>query len=265
MAINLTPQGRILWRPAKKLLHMKKIVSLLFFSLLLHLSAEAQQSFRFGFQASPTFSSLRTSDKKIEGTSSNWGLKLGMNGEYYFARNYAFISGLGFGFNQGGTLQNGYEKGIFWPNSELSEPRFDTVPQNAKLYYRVNYVEIPFGLKMRGGSNEDSRIRYYAEIPVITLGFRTKAVGGIRGTNNQNTEDENIQRDVNALSLSWGLGGGIEYEIASSATLVAGLAYQKQFTDFTRDKGSVLKSGSFVKEDSKATVGLLSLRLGLFF
>lgn len=247
---------------------MKKIVLFLSFGVILSNSLVAQETrgMRFGFQASPTWSWMRTSDKKLEGVSSNWGVKLGALGEYYFANNYAITTGLGFGFNQGGFIQNGYSRGVFWPESDLSEANLDTLPMNAKLHYRLNYVEIPIGLKMRGGSNEDSRYKFFAEIPMFTLGFVTKATGDIRGTNSQNSDDENIRKDVNGLSLSWGLGGGIEYEFATNATLVAGITYQKQFTDVTDDSATVEKAeNNWVKEKSKGTLGVFALKIGVFF
>ncbi|MBK7939520.1 MAG: outer membrane beta-barrel protein [Lewinellaceae bacterium] len=247
---------------------MKKIVSVFCFLLALSFVLPAQDApgFRFGFQSSPTWSWLRTSDKKLEGVGSNWGLKLGAMGEYYFTSNYAFIGGLGFGFNQGGNIQNGYEMASLWDDSDLSEEKFKVVEKEAKLHYRLNYVEIPFGLKMRGGSNEDARIKFYAEIPVFTIGFVTRAQGDIRGSQDKNTEDEDIRDDVKGLSLAWGLGGGIEYEFASSATLVAGLAFQQQFTDVT-GKGMVQKNpgDAFVDEKSKGNIGLIALKLGVFF
>jgi hypothetical protein len=252
---------------------MKKIASILFFFTLLAFSATAQmgadgKGFRFGFQASPTFSKISTSDKLIESAGApNTGLKLGVMVENYFAPNYAFVTGMGFGFNQGGTLQNGYSKGVFWGKSDLTLPNLDTLAKNSKLYYRTNFVEIPFGLKMKGGSNEDSRIKYYAEAPVFTLGFVTKANGGIRGTQSQNIEDENIRPSVNGLSLAWGLGAGIEYEVTSGTNIVAGIAYQKQFTDFTDDGGSVLADGgtTWKDEKSKGTLGVFTVRIGVFF
>ena len=155
---------------------MKKIALIFCFSAFLLSGMLAQESHgaRFGFQASPTWSWLRTNDKKIEGLNSNWGTKLGVMGEFYFANNYALTTGLGFAFNHGGFLQNGYNQGVYWPKSDLSSVNLDTLPLNAKLHYRVTYVEIPFGFKMRGGSNEDSRIKFYAEAPVFTLGFVIK-------------------------------------------------------------------------------------------
>jgi len=244
---------------------MKKIALLLLFSAFLLGKTEAQKGVRFGFQASPTWSWLRTSDRNLEGVGSNWGIRVGALGEFYFADNYAITTGLGFGFNQGGTLQNGYSRWKPWDQSDLDEIPSDTFGMDAKLHYRLNYVEIPFGLKMRGGSNEDSRIKFYAELPMFYLGFVTKAIGDIRGTNTQNLDDIDIRDEVRPISLSWGLGGGIEYEFATSATLVAGLAFQKQFTDITRDGFIEDKNGNWDKETSKATFGNIALKLAVFF
>ena len=246
---------------------MKKIALAFGFLFAIQGILSAQNEIRFGVQASPTWSWLRTDDKLLEGAGSNWGLKFGVLGEYYFARNYAFTAGLGFGFNQGGTLLNGYEKGVFWPNTDLSNPILDTLSKDAKLHYRLTYVEIPFGLRFRGGSNEDSRMKFYAEAPIFTLGFLSKALGDIRGNVPDVTEDEIIKRDVNGLSLSWGIGAGIEYEIASSATAVVGLSFQQQFTDMTHDGGSLYDSrnSTWKKDKSKGTFNSLSLRLAFFF
>ncbi len=188
-----------------------------------------------------------------------------MLGEFYFSPKYAIITGLGFGFNHGGTIQNGYSQASLWKDADLTDEKYRVVGQDAKLHYRLRYIEIPFGLKLRGGSGEDNPLKYYVEIPVFTLGFLTKALGDIRGTDN-NTEDEDIRDDVKGISLSWGLGAGAEYELASSTTIVAGLSFQQQFTDVT-GTGKVQKSigAELVDDKSKGTISGLTLRLGVFF
>lgn len=254
---------------------MKKCTLIIGFLFLFLGSIAAQTNwdgtgFRFGVQASPTWSWVRSDDKLLEGAGANWGLKLGVMGEKYFAPNYAFIAGIGFGFNQGGFLQIGYDSSRVWPNAGLDPVKYaDALPKNAKLHYRLTYVEIPFGLKMRGGSGEDAPMKFFAEAPVITIGFRTKALGDIDGTSRQNTVEENISDDTKGLSLSWGFGAGVEYELASNATLVGGLFFQSQFTDFTEKSSVATKtgSGSFVWKDEKAktVMRVLTLRIGIYF
>ncbi len=245
---------------------MKKLLLALgLFIFCQELVSAQDKSFRFGVQASPSWSWLNTADKRLDGSGSNWGMKLGLMGEFYFAPNYAITTGLGFGFNQGGTIQNNYPLASLWKDSDLSDEKYRVVGQDAKLHYRLRYIEIPFGLKLRGGSGEDNPLKYYAEIPVFTLGFVTKALGDIRGTDN-NTEDEDIRKDVKGISLAWGLGAGAEYEFASHTTVIAGLAFQQQFTDMT-GTGRVQKTigADLVDDKSKASIGLLSLKLGIFF
>jgi hypothetical protein len=252
---------------------MKKIVfACTFFLFLLAGKVVAQKSFRFGFQTSPTISWLRTDDKKLESAGTNLGFRLGAVGEYYFAENYAITVGLGFGFNQGGTLQNGYQSGNFWPNATLVAP-LQSLPNQAKLHYRINFVEIPIGLKMRTGSDGD-KIRYYAEIPTINLSFLSKASGDIKGDNDLPTgqqdeaNDINIKKEVNKIALAWGLGGGIEYNLTGGASLIVGLAYQQIFTDVThnsRDSKVYTSATDFKREDSKGTIRMLALRLGVAF
>ncbi len=249
---------------------MKKIAStfcILVFTLSALSAQDENPGFRFGVQASPMWSWVKTTDKKLEGTGSNWGLKFGVLGEFYFAPQYAFITGLGFSFNQGGNIQIGYENADLWKESSLSETEYHMVPKDGKYHYRLTYVEIPFGLKLRGSAGADNPLGYYAEIPVFTIGFKSKAQGDIRGTDFEpEPEDEDIRADVSDLAMSWGLGGGIEYKLSGGANLVAGIHFQQQFTNFKND-GKVQRepAGEYVDESSKGTLGIITFRLGVFF
>lgn len=249
---------------------MKKIIFVLTFFCCLGGGLFAQETgFRFGFQTSPSWSWLRSSDKRIEGAGANWGLKMGLLAEVYFAPNYAITSGIGFGFNQGGTLQNGYRDANYFPKSVLDfdQAGLDSLSENAKIHYRLRYIEVPLSLRIRGGA-EDSKMQFFAELPIFTLGFRAKALADFRGTDDdRDSEDENIQDDINALSISWGLGGGIEYELATNTRLAGGIYWQQQFTDVDSDKGTATdpRNGQVEKLNGKTTGRQLSLRIAIFF
>jgi len=245
---------------------MKKIAISLFFLGVMFQPAMAQ--FRFGINATPHWSWMNTNDKKIEGAGAQLGFRFGLTGDFFLdsEENYAITTGLNMSFNQGGTLQNGYTQGVFWPNSDLSESRFDTVPMNGQLTYHLNYLEVPFGLKLRGGLGSSSPIKFYVEIPVVTLGFLIGSNGDISNTVGKNTEDENIRDDVNGLALSWGLGGGAEYDLNENATLYGGLFFQNHFTDVTKDKDAFVIDGTTRKnEDSSGRGSTLALKIGVYF
>lgn len=245
---------------------MKKIVMLSTFLCSFAWIASAQQDFRFGFQLSPSFSWLSVSDdNKINGNGTNLGLRLGVIGEYYFRSNYAFIGGLGFAFNQGGTLKHDIG-GNFWPNSDLNEPAINSddfsLIDGVNLKYGLQYVEIPFGMKFR--TQEFGYVRYYAEIPVITLGILTQARGAVSG-NTIDTEKEDIKDDVNFFNASWGVGGGVEFSISERTALIGGLFFQNGFADVTGDDGKKYQNGQTTPERSKAANKNITIRLGVMF
>ena len=239
---------------------MKKIVAIAAF-LSLSLSIMAQDDLRFGFQLSPSFSWMNTNTSKINPSGTNLGLKLGMTGEYYFRENYAFTSGIGFYFNNGGTLLHDFG-GSYWPNSDLPSS-LDSLPNNVKLKYSIQYLEIPAGLKLR--TREFGYLRYFME-PAITIGLKTQARGTIEGTGVKSDEKYNIRREVNSLNLAWGITAGVEYSISDNTSLVGGLGFQVGFTDATDDKGQVFDpERGTVREKSKGTNNSITIRLGILF
>ncbi|MEM9823145.1 MAG: outer membrane beta-barrel protein, partial [Bacteroidota bacterium] len=169
---------------------MKKVISVITFLMLFGSMTFGQANFRFGFQLSPNISWLSSDDNTINGNGSNLGLKLGMMGEKYLtdSENYAFTFGIGFAFNQGGTLKHD-TGGNFWPKSELSSELFRSLPDGINLKYGIQFVEIPLGFKMR--TQEFGYFRYFAE-PGLTLGFGTQARGAVSGVTGFSTENENI-------------------------------------------------------------------------
>jgi len=252
---------------------MKKIASLITFLLFIGSNIYGQTDFRFGFQVSPNFSWISTNDKFINGNGSNLGLKLGMMGEKYFSgsENYALTFGIGFAFNQGGTLNHDsdgqYEGGNYWSKSDLSDDAlFSSLPEGINLKYGIQYIELPVGLKMR--TQEFGYFRYFVE-PGFNIGIKTQARGAISGVEGYSTENEDIKKDVNFLNLSWGLGAGAEYTIGANTAIVAGLYFQNGFLDMTdngaqrfqRDGADITN----VKEDSKASIKNLTIRLGVMF
>lgn len=241
---------------------MKKIVAIAAFLSALNTMVSAQTDVRFGFQVSPVFSWMTTDDNRINPSGTNLGLKLGMVGEFYFRENYAVSTGIGFGFNHGGTLQYDFG-GSYWTRSGLGSA-LDTLPAGTNLKYNIQYVEIPLGLKLR--TREFGYLRYFVE-PGITLGFKSQARGTIQGRGiGDEAEKINIRKEVNGLNLSWGLGAGVEYSLSENTSLVGGLGFQIGFTDATDDNGVVFddRRGNR-EEDSKGKINGIIIRLGVMF
>lgn len=242
---------------------MKKIVAVAAFFLIgLTLCSAQTENMRFGFQLSPTFSWMNTTDNQINRNGTNLGVKLGMLAEYYFQDNYAISTGIGFGFNQGGKLQFEYG-GNYWIRSDIG-PMFDTLPAGVNLKYNLQFLEIPIGIKMR--TREFGYLRYFLE-PGLVLGFNTQARGSIEGRGiGDDVQKIKISKEVNGINLSWGINGGIEYSLTETTALVAGAGFQIGFVDITNDRGTVFDPDRGNKrEDSKGTTSAFVMKLGIMF
>ena len=226
---------------------MKKTTLVLLLFLTAHYFAQAQNAFRFGIQASPALTWMSTSDKNINGNGANLGFKLGLLGEYDISESYSFFAGVNFAFNHGGTLKYN-EEGKYWPTVTDS-----VMAAGANLKHSFKLIEIPFGLKMR--TNEFGFLRYYAELPIFTVGIITKSTGDVEAAN-VNLTDEDISKEMRDSSMSWGFGAGVEYNISSSTKLVGGISYQSYFLDLTKKTDA---------DDSKAALNGLTLKIGVLF
>lgn len=229
--------------------------------LAIHVTGFGQisENLRFGFKASPQLSWISTDDKSIETSNYMLGITLGTMTEMYLNENYILTTGLGLTFSEGGSLIHD-KGGRLLPDSELSESVYDSLPGGSKIRYNVQYLEIPFGFRMR--SKEFGRFRLTFEAPIITFGVKIRARADIDGPGIPGSEDENINSEVNIFNMSYGLGAGTEYTITENISLLLSLQYKQGFLDVTKDHG-VRSDGSF--EDSKGTIGHFSLKAGILF
>lgn len=257
---------------------MKRIITkILCASIVLLLTGNTisaqDRPMRIGFQASPVLSWISNNDKQIMSNGGNLGFKLGTTADIYFRDNYSFTFGIGLGFHEGGEFR--YETGgNFLPKSDLSEPLIlqtgdKPLPDGTKIQYNLQYVEFPVGLKIR--SKEMGYIRYFVEAPIFTFGFLTRGRGDIE-SDDFVYEKENIYKDLNVFNFFWGLGAGLEYAISENNALIVGVYYQNGLIDFTKDNGHIAKPNPDVipeyileKEDSKASVNNLILKVGILF
>lgn len=257
---------------------MKKLMlSVLVLSSLQTLVSAQIENLRVGVQFSPTMSWISTNDNLINRTSSNVGITLGAISEYLMSESISFTAGIGLAFNKGGTLQHEHG-GNFFTDSELSDDRFNTgekpLPDGVKLKYKLQYVELPLGIKWK--TEEKGYFRYFAEAPILTIGMRTQARGDIDGGDVASTK-ENIGPDVSFFNFQVGVGAGVEYAISEGTSLVGGLYFNAGLSDITNNAATKAIDNPdqapsnpnddyiIVPEDSKGRLSSITLRIAIMF
>lgn len=254
---------------------MKKIVAIaLIFSLGISSYAQISDVFRLGLSASPFISFLGSNDPTINPDGSNVGFHLGMDAELYFGpdaideKNYAITTGFGIVFNNGGALTHNLG-GELWKSGELRPPLVDDVtgvvqpiPNGATLGYKVQALRVPIGIKMR--TNEIGYFRYFGHVPFF-LDVATSARGTVESSTINTDKAQNINKDVNPLNLSWGIGGGAEYSLSSGTSATAAIFFHNGFLDVTNNKGEQNSSPTVTREDSKTIINAITLKLGFLF
>lgn len=217
----------------------KSIVSILCMSCFLPVYS---QGLSFSVFFEPQISWLTADTKTITRDELKGGFNTGLIMDKYFAENYAFSTGVSI-WNTGGNL--------LYQDSTVFDFNYEslTLMPNSVMTYKMQYINIPVSLKLN--SNEIGYIRFFAH-PGINTHINIKAVADVM-SDSMEIENENISDAINAVSMSYFIGAGIEYSLGGNTALVLGMYYQSGFWDITKTK------------DYKVTIGSVSLRLGVKF
>ncbi len=217
------------------------------------------QEIKFSVLTGPGISWIASNDNQIASSGIKLAYKAHVQAEYWFNDRYAFTGGIGLSLGQGGHLEFN-QGGDLWKEAELSDTKYKNLPDHATLGYRMNYIDLPFGFKLR--TNEFGRFRFYVHAPEFAICLRTRARGTIEAPPLPDTEGEDIRKMVSFFGLFYGIGLGGEMRISSDVSLVGGLRFYQSFTDLTDDSGRYT-DGS--REDSKGILSSLDIRFGVIF
>ena len=203
---------------------MKK--SLLFVGLMLamSLSASAQyKGFSFGFKFGPSFD--WTSSKT--GAATNQGVKtgfdLGLVAEYYFAENYALVTGVNVNFLKG---QYNFNDMRDIGTNDSTDYQLGTVGRQ----FKTTVYEIPLMLKMVTPQLGNLPLRAYAQVGGAfgyTQGVKVKdtfTLGDINDKDFRATKGE-----YNPVHASLRIGAGAEYALLETTRVFAGIYFSHDF------------------------------------
>lgn len=223
---------------------MKKITfALLFTFFAVNLYAQQMAGrdygFRLGLTAHPTFGFIKAEGGKGNGVSL--GFAYGLIGDFNFAENYSFSTGLTITTINGKSTEINPDKYFMIGGVNPATP-FD-------IKYKMQYVEVPLTIKLK--TSEMNGMRWFGQFG-LSNDFRISARQDVKNAGKVISDDVNSSDWTRFYRAGLIIGGGGEFSIDRHTSIMAGLTLNNGFTNITDNSYSV--KNHFV-----------ALNLGVFF
>ena len=236
---------------------MKKIVLIAGICLLIgHVALSQVKPFRFGLKLAPNIGWISPDSEGYESDGSVPGFSWGFISDFTITENYFVATGFNVNY-MNGKMQFPHQIDII--ENDDTTTHIGTL----KRKYNLRYIELPLTLKMK--TNKFNEIQFYGQIG-FSLGFNVKSKGkddfsykvGEQYMSESNEGD--ISDEVTFLRGALVLGGGIEYYVDNSTSIVAGIT-------FSNGISNVLKGNNTVDTsiEQKAVPHYIELTLGVIF
>jgi hypothetical protein len=219
---------------------MQRILAILtFLGAILSLNAQTSRV-KFNVEVDPQSAWFRSDEASVEPDGVIFQVHAGLNMDFYFAENYAFV--LGFGINNLGGKLRYADSTEFSSKGEtlLVEPM-----QSVKL--NLQYIDIPVGLKLK--TEELGYATYFLQLgfnPMINLNAKASS-------EDASFDKVDVKESIITFYLGYHVGIGVEYKLGGSTALIGGLRWSSGFTDVTDN------------DRANLTLNALSLHLGVLF
>ncbi len=213
------------------------VLFLLFTNQLFAQDRFGNYGFRLGLTAHPNFGFIKVENGKGNGVSL--GFAYGLIGDFHFAENYSFTTGLTI------TTINGKSTEVN-PSIALSG---NPAANGYELKYKMQYIEIPLTIKLK--TVEMNGIRWFGQFGLsndIRLSSRLDiSYGSTAVSDNIDGADY-----TNTYRGGMIIGGGGEFSVANHTSVVLGLTFNNGFTNLTAG-------------DNKVRNHYVGLNFGVFF
>ncbi len=261
-------------------MNLKKTQLLLLLIFIGFGSMQAQESdvagvndkYRFGFQIFPNFSSLKTVNSatsrfyETEKLGGYTGFGFGAIMDFKFGRNYYFSTGLN-------IVTGGGKLNVTSTNDNNRDP-LDL--KSGDISYRMQYIEIPFDVKMNNYIN--SNLSAFAKIGLqagFNIGKKAEYENIILYKDPTTSTSSNGYEKITGLSMApamfgMNLGAGLTYNINENLDGLFSLSFTNYFLpDITNPQKGMLYSEADATEiefhDGKQRLNGFAVNLGLLF
>lgn len=211
-------------------MNRKIILSTILLAFVFTFNLKAQK-LQFGIHGLPVLNYVTTDDADVE-TGSKLKFGFGLIAQYNFTDRYSFSTGLDI-LNRGG----------------------DITLRDTTGSYSAGFLNIPLVLKMR--SKEVGYITYFADFGG-GLSFKTSEDVSFSPDFDKNKVSE-LDYYISPLNVTFTIGGGIEYNLGGSTSLIAEVTYNRSLVD------NFASDNIYLTTDAKYKLDYVALKVGIIF
>lgn len=204
------------------------------------------QDLTFGLHADPIISWMGSNSSSYTNNGVKAGFSMGLNVLYYFDENYAFSTGIGY-LGAGGR-QSAKESHTMVFNNFTQ-----VVAAGDEMKYNLKYMNLPLGIRLQ--TNQIGYFRYFTDIG-FDMRILLKSTVDILANEISN---ENAAKEVFGMNAGWHIHAGLEYELNIDLSLLAGIGYDQDFFDVTKDLKDVYQP------KDRSGLRMFSFRFGIRF
>ncbi|CAN5275594.1 hypothetical protein BH09BAC5_BH09BAC5_18560 [soil metagenome] len=233
------------------------------------------KNFRFGLKATGMLTWFRPEAKnKFEsnGVSAKGGYGLSM--EFRLNKNVSIATGFQVDYF-GGKLNMLDTNYYFLSKDSELQTKSDTVSTSV-LYqlnsrtYNTTYITLPFTLKLK--TNEIGALTYYGQFGInSSIRMKSRANDAVRSVVTLGSTSNNDllnSKDMNLFMFSLNIGGGAEWNLSGSTSLVFGLNFYNGFSNVEKAKSEYVfrtKSNNYDAVQQQARASGIALTFGVLF
>ena len=195
------------------------------------ISLQAQSPVKFNVQVDPQFAWFNSDDNAVKPDGSIFHMQVGLQMDYFFAENYAFVVGVGIN-NLGGNL-------LYADSTEFSSKgEILLVEPGQSVKMNLQYIDIPVGLKLK--TEELGYATFFLQLgfnPMININAKVSTDDGL-------IDKDDIRESTHLFCLGYHAGLGVEYKLGGSTALVGGLRWSAGLTDVTDNDRANVKTNA---------------------
>jgi len=220
---------------------MKPFALIIVSALILESQLTNAQSYSFGVFVDPQLSWVNSDTKRYDPNGPVTGLNIGFTADKFFAKRYAFASGLSIN-TIGGNVR--FMQSAYTLKTIDGEYIID-VGDNIK--FKSQYLTLPIGFKFR--TNQIGYITYFANVGIS---------GSVRIRSYVWNTTYDVSRETFKTDMEWGfasyyIGVGGEYSLGGESAILFGILWSDGLTRIIELPNSNITSQS------------LSLKIGIVF